>query len=188
MFERDRVGSNMEGYKHHGLELRGTQWGQGGGTNIQIPKSYLSCGGVCQNTEVEVKMTKDQGHLFEEDRFGCHKEEYKHHVLELHGREGGQEGGAIKKILKSEFLCGEYYSEQGDAQHHGHKPCGTNEVSGEYQDKETMLGDPKEQKSQNVRRDDIYQLSGKSVNNIKESSSIVGNFSKSVEMEIQIVA
>ena len=53
-----------------------------------------------------------------------------------------------------------------------------------------MLGDSKEQnnkKSQNVKRDDIYQMSVKSVNNVKESSSIVGNFRKSAEMEIQIV-
>merc|ERR1711940_109174 len=83
---------------------------------------------------------------------------------------------------------GEYYSEQGDEQHHEHEFYGTNEVSGEFQDKETMLGDSKEQKSQNVKEDDIYQLSEKSVSNMKESTSIVGNFSKSVETEIQIVA
>merc|ERR1711940_310663 len=44
-----------------------------------------------------------------------------------------------------------------------------------------MLGDSKEQKSQNVKEDDIYQLSKKSVSNMKESTSIVGNFSKPEE-------
>merc|ERR1719318_478462 len=154
--------------------------GQGGGTVKQIPKSYPSCGGICQNSEVEVQMAIDQSQMFERDRAGSNMEGYKHHGLGPRGTKWGQGGGAIKKILKSEFLCGEYYSEQGDEQHHEHEFYGTNEVSGEFQDKETMLGDSKEQKSQNVKEDDIYQLSGKSVSDMI-STSIVGNFSKPEE-------
>ena len=57
--------------------------GQGGGTFKQIPKSYLSCGGIFQNTEIEVKMPSDQSQLFERDRAGSYMKEVKHHGLEL---------------------------------------------------------------------------------------------------------
>ena len=70
----------------------------GGGTNIQNPKSYLPCGGVCQNTEVEVSMPIDQGQLFEKDRFGYNREEYKHHGLEPNGTMGAREGAPPKKF------------------------------------------------------------------------------------------
>ena len=50
-------------------------------------------------------MPNAKGQLFEEDRVGNHREEYKHHGLEPFGTKRGQGGDATKEILKSESSC-----------------------------------------------------------------------------------
>ena len=54
--EETVVMNHKQGEQHHGLEPCGREWGQGGGANQiafakKIPKSYLSCEGLCQNIE-----------------------------------------------------------------------------------------------------------------------------------------
>ena len=109
-------------------------------------------------------MPNDQGQQFEKDKVGCHRKEYKHHGLEPLGIKRGQGGGTIKQILKSESPSGNYYSKQEGEQHHGWELCGrkeANKVSGDYHDKETMIGNVKEQKqnknkSQNVKKETAF--------------------------------
>ena len=136
-------------------------------------------------------MPIDQGQLFEKDRFGYNREEYKHHGLEPHGTTGGQGGGAIKEILKSESpydkSCQEQLEdmavmdhEQGDAQHHRQELGGRKEdteISGEYHDQKTTVGysKKKKKKRQNVKRNDIRQLSVKMKSQIVAESKVKTN-------------